>query len=172
MSESAIRRLELGRLEDISTERLALVADVVGLEPSLRLYPTGAPLRDAPQLALLGRFRPRLHDSLVWRTEVTLPIEGDLRSWDAVISTAHDWVPVDAEARLSDLQALERRTNLKARDSGAQRVILLVADTRTNRMALKASPDAWRAGFPVDTRTALRLLGKGELARQSALIVL
>ncbi|HEY3522255.1 MAG TPA: hypothetical protein VGK63_01010, partial [Candidatus Limnocylindrales bacterium] len=171
-SRSAVERLELGQLRNVSFARLALVADAVGLEPNLKLYPTGAPLRDMPQLKLLGRFRPRLHTSLGWRTEVGLPADGDLRAWDGVITLGRDWVPVEAETRLSDLQALERRLNLKMRDGGASRVILLVAESRTNRAALGGAPEAWRAGFPIGTRAALAALGRGKLPATSALVVL
>ena len=44
---------------------------------------------------------------------------------------------VEAETRLDDLQALERRVRLKQRDLGVRRVILLVADTRHNRAVLR-----------------------------------
>ncbi|HEU4572497.1 MAG TPA: helix-turn-helix domain-containing protein, partial [Candidatus Limnocylindrales bacterium] len=148
VSESAIRRMERGDVASLTMERLYLVADAVGLRPSLKLYPTGAPLRDAGHVALLERLRERLHSSLVWRTEVPLRGEGELRAWDAVIRALREWIPVDAETRLGDLQALERRTNLKMRDGGSTRVILLVADTRTNRAALRGAPGAWRVAFP------------------------
>lgn len=171
-SRSAVERLELGALRNVSLERLAAVADAVGVEVSLKLYPTGAPLRDAPQQRLLGRFRTRLHPSLGWRTEVGLPNDGDLRAWDAVIRNGPDWVPVEAETRLSDLQALERRLNLKLRDGRASRVMLLVAESRTNRAVIGGAPEAWRAAFPIGTRAALAALGRGELPAASALIVL
>jgi hypothetical protein len=45
-------------------------------------------------------------------------------------------VYVDAETRIRDVQALERRTALKRRDTGTDRVILLIADTRSNRAIL------------------------------------
>jgi transcriptional regulator with XRE-family HTH domain len=171
-SKSAVARLELGQVEDVSFARPAAIADAVGLEPSLKLYPTGAPLRDARQIALLGRFRQRLHPSLGWRTEVGLPIEGDPRAWDAVITKGRDWLPVEAETRLLDLQALERRLNLKLRDGGADAVILLVAESRTNRAALRSAPEAWRAAFPVGARAALAAVGRGELPARGAWIVL
>jgi hypothetical protein len=43
---------------------------------------------------------------------------------------------VDAETRLRDIQALQRRTALKQRDTATTRAILLVADTRANRSIL------------------------------------
>jgi transcriptional regulator with XRE-family HTH domain len=170
--ESAVRRLELGQLREVSMERLALVADAVGLEPSLRLYPTGAPMRDAAHLALLERLRGRLHPSFRWRAEVPLPGANELRAWDGGVWLGRDWVPVEAETRIGDLQALERRTNLKMRDGGVQSVILLVADTRNNRAAIRSASAAWLSAFPIATRLALRELAGGRLPEASALIVL
>jgi transcriptional regulator with XRE-family HTH domain len=172
VSESAIYRLELGRLSDVSVERLALVAASLGLDTSIRLYPGGSPLRDAAHAALLERLRARLHRALTWRTEVPLGVAGDLRSWDAVITRGRDSRAVEAETRLTDLQALERRVNLKLRDGAAEQVILLVADTRNNRAALRSAPKAWTAAFPVGTRAALHALAAGSLPEASALIVL
>lgn len=45
---------------------------------------------------------------------------------------------MDAETRIRDVQALERRTSLKGRDTGTDRVILLIADTRSNRAILSS----------------------------------
>lgn len=172
VSESALRRLELGRLQDITVARLAVAADAVGLNLALKLYPGSDPLRDAPHNALLERLHLRIHPSLGWQREVPLPADRDLRSWDVVIAHPPEWRPVEAETRLGDFQALDRRINLKMRDGGAEHVILLVADTRTNRAALGAAPEAWTAAFPTRTRAALAALGVGKLPEGSALIVL
>jgi hypothetical protein len=107
-----------------------------------------------------------------WRVEVPVSDADDGRACDAVLTRASTWTPVEAETRLSDLQALERRLNLKVGNAGANGLILLVADTRHNRTALRAAPEAWRAGFPVGTRAALQSLAEGRLPAESALIVL
>lgn len=73
---------------------------------------------------------------LSWRTETPIPIVGDLRAWDASIDGPGWTVFVDAETRIRDVQALERRTALKRRDTATDRVILLIADTRSNRAIL------------------------------------
>jgi transcriptional regulator with XRE-family HTH domain len=170
--ESAVRRLELGLLRELNVARLALVADAVGLEPSIRLYPGGDPLRDAAQNALLERLRLRVSRSLTWRREVPLPGDRDQRSWDAVITKPPLSRPVDAETRLRDFQALERRLNLKMRDGNVDSIILLVADSRNNRAALRSAPEAWKAAFPISSRQALTDVGAGRLPDASALIVL
>ncbi|HEU4571820.1 MAG TPA: helix-turn-helix transcriptional regulator [Candidatus Limnocylindrales bacterium] len=172
ISASAWSRIERGTSTTLDLERFAVVADAVGLDASLRLFPTGAPLRDAGHAALLERFRRELHPTLSWRTEVPLGLERDIRAWDAVIRRGSEWVPVEAETRLDDLQALERRINLKLRDGGAEFVILLVAESRTNRAVLKAASAAWSSAYPIGTRSALRSLRAGELPAGNALIVL
>src|SRR5439155_1077959 len=97
-----------GRLEHralgASPEGSAVARDI-----RMHAYPAGDPIRDAGQQRLLDRFRARLHTGLAVRTEVPLPIESDLRAWDAVVRGA-DWRrPAEAETVLDDIQALERR---------------------------------------------------------------
>jgi hypothetical protein len=133
---------------------------VVGLDVRIRAYPAGDPIRDAGQQRLLARLRARLHPSLRWSTEVPLSIEGDLRAWDAVIRQDRWRIVVEAETVLHDLQALERKLALKLRDGGEERLILLVADTKRNRRALAAAPDAF-ADLSAGTRTILAAMSIG-----------
>ena len=63
---------------------------------------------------------------------------GDIRAWDASIGGPGWTVFIDAETRIRDVQALQRRTALKRRDTGTERVILLIADTRANRTVLRS----------------------------------
>lgn len=164
-------RFERGELDRISIADLGAWCAVVGLDLALRCYPAGDPLRDRAQLALLERLRARLHASLRWSTEVALPIEGDLRAWDAVIR-GRDWRrPVEAETVLDDLQALERRLALKRRDGGEDHLILLVADTARNRRALAAAPGSF-ADLPLRTRAILAALGRGDEPGGSRIVIL
>jgi hypothetical protein len=149
----------------------AAIGAAVGLDVRLRAYPAGDPIRDAGQQRLLERLRTRINRGLRWRTEVTLPIEGDLRAWDATIS-GPDWtLPVEAETVIDDIQALERRLGRKQRDGGADHLLLLVADTRRNRRAVTAAP-ASLLGFDRDARAILRALGEGHAPGTSALVIL
>jgi transcriptional regulator with XRE-family HTH domain len=137
-SRAEISRIELGRAPMVPLHRLAAIAAVLGLDLSVRLYPVGQPLRDKAQLALLDRLRRLLPETVAWRSEVPVPIGGDRRAWDASISGSGWTAYVDAETRLRDIQALQRRTALKQRDTGTARVILLLADSRANRSILAA----------------------------------
>ncbi len=89
-----------------------------------------------------------------------IPIPGDLRSADGfAIGPGFDAV-VEAETRLGDIQAVERRLHAKQRDLGATRAILLVADTRHNREVVKQVPGL-RALFPISARACLAALAMG-----------
>ena len=90
------------------------------------------------------------------------------------IPTGHDRIlaAVEAETRPVDVQALDRKLALKERDGGADRVILLLADTRHNR-ALVAGPGAsLRHRFPLDGRRALELLAAGVDPGMNALVLI
>ena len=154
LSHSAIGRMERGLVQRITVDRLGLVAAVLGMDLRIGLFPTGSPIRDAAHLALIKRLRARVPTSLRWRTEVPVPIDGDLRSADVVIDGESVDAMVEAETRLDDLQAMERRIYLKQRDFGIRRVILLVADTRHNRAVLDAHPELLDR-FPISTRACL-----------------
>lgn len=171
VSRSAIDRMESHRADSVDLVLLASMAAAVGLDVRLKAWPAGDPIRDAGQQRLLERLRARLDPGLVWQTEVGLPIEGDLRAWDAVIGAAAWRRPIEAETVLDDLQAAERRLTLKQRDAGEDHAILLVADTRRNRRALDSAPAAFGA-FSRDARATLRALAEGRDPGISAIVLL
>lgn len=171
LSHSAIGRMERGAVQRITVDRLALVASVLGMDLRIGLFPTGTPVRDAAHLALISRLRSRVPTSLRWRTEVPIPIAGDLRSADVVIDGRSVDAMVEAETRLGDLQAMERRVYLKQRDLGVRRVILLVADTRHNRAVLEAHPELLDR-FPISTRACLSALREGRDPGGNAIVLL
>jgi transcriptional regulator with XRE-family HTH domain len=171
ISGSAAGRIESGITKRVDVGTLAAIAAAVGLDLRLRAYAAGDAIRDAGQARLLGRLRALLHASLGWGTEVVLPVEWDPRAWDVMIRGA-DWcLAVEAETVLDDLQALERRLNLKRRDGGVDHVILLVADPRRNRRALASAPAAF-TDLRVSPRNVLRALREGRDPGTSAVIVL
>ena len=98
-------------------------------------------------------------------------MEGDLRAWDAMIRGV-DWRrPAEAETVVDDIQALERRLALKVRDDDVDGVILVIADTRRNRLALAAAPSSFSA-FDRNARRVLSALAIGRDPGGSSLILL
>jgi transcriptional regulator with XRE-family HTH domain len=171
LSGSEVGRIERGLIRGVTIEQMCLLLAALGLELSARAFPAGQPIRDAAHAALLGRFRSRLHRSLAWRIEVPLPIPGDRRAWDAVVR-GDSWVlGVEAETRPRDLQALQRRLALKARDGGVDAVVLLLRDTRHNRGLVRESADL-AAAYPVPGRRVIELLGAGTAPPGDGIVLL
>jgi hypothetical protein len=151
---------------------VAQLLSCVGLDLSARTYPVGGGLRDRGQTRLLERLRAIVPPRATWRTEVAVGDRGDLRAWDAVIGLPGHSIGVDAETRLRDFQAVVRRVMLKQRDSRIDRVLLLVADTRGNRAALREVSSASRANFPVAGGSAMAAIRRGEDPGGNAIVVL
>lgn len=170
-SHQQLLRFEHGDADRLSIRDVGAWCATVGLELVLRAFPAGDPIRDAGQQRLLDRLRPNLHASLRSRTEVALPIPGDLRAWDMLIEGSGWRIAIEAETVLDDLQALERRLHRKQRDGGIEVVIILVADTRRNRRAIEAAPASF-ADFSRDARAALRALRAGAHPERSTIVFL
>jgi hypothetical protein len=136
------------------------------------VFAGGEPLRDAPQLKVLGRLQERLPQEAGWATEVPLPNPGDQRAWDAVIRVVDVRIGVEAETRGRDSQSLQRKLALKRRDGGVDHVILLMADTRHNRSFLRAAGMGLTQDFPIPGRIALARLEAGQDPGGSAIILL
>lgn len=175
MSASEVSRIERG-LVPLDVVTASTLLSGVGKELSVRAYPAGPPVRDAGHTALLGRLRSALVPGLELRTEVPLPIPGDQRAWDAMIvcgGCRPPWrMPVEAESRPRDWQALDRRIALKMRDGAVEAVLLVLADTRHNRLFVRLHAEAIAATFPVAGRDAMAALADGRHPGGSALVLL
>lgn len=172
MSRSQYSRIERGLSPGISIDLAVRLFAVLGQDLSVRTYPAGDPIRDVAHAALLERLHRRCHPSFSWRTEVPLPIPGDLRAWDATALCPACRIGVEAETRLRDVQALDRRLALKERDGGMDRLVLLVLDSRSNRDVVRSHGDILAVRFPVPGPRALELLGAGVDPGGNALILL
>jgi transcriptional regulator with XRE-family HTH domain len=176
---ASISRFRVGRIErheerGVPAQVLIRMADAVGLDMPLRLFPGSDPIRDAGQVRLLVRLQARLGPAWSWQQEVPLPIPGDRRAWDAVGThmITRLSIHVEAETRLGDVQALLRRVSLKRRDGQARRLVLLVSDTRNNRDVIRAAAGPILGAFPGDARRALSLLDQGLAPGPDVLLVL
>jgi transcriptional regulator with XRE-family HTH domain len=160
-SKSKVSRIERGLSTRITLRDVVLVAAVVGLRPSLRFYPTLRPLRDVRQIDLLAGLSRRMHASWTHRHEVPMPNAGDLRAADQVSTIPGCRLMVEAYVRLADYQAQVRSARQKQRDLGADRLLILVADTQANRRAVQAVGAELRHSFPVAVRPMLAALAAG-----------
>jgi transcriptional regulator with XRE-family HTH domain len=171
-SHSHVSRLEQGLLAQAGLGDLARHGAAVGLRLSARFYPTGAGLRDAAQLDLLRRFRSRVGSRWSWQLEAPLNIPGDLRAFDALLRNGQAKIAVEAITRLRDAQAQVRAANLKRRDGGVDRLVLLVKKSDTNRRALVTAGDLLTSSFPLRTRAVLTALSQGEDPGDDGIVLL
>lgn len=176
---ASISRFRVGRIEsnqelEVPAAVLIRLADALGLDLPMRTFAAGDPVRDAGQIRLLDRFEKRLGNGWSWKREVPLPILGDKRAWDSEGTHAETMLRIDAEAetRLGDAQALSRRVAVKRRDGQADRLVLVVADTRHNRDVLRAASAHFAGAFPADPRRAIPLLCAGIDPGADVLLVL
>ena len=156
---------------------LARAGAVVGLDVRIRAYPGGDPdsgTRHRPGCWCIGTD---------WRRPCASATRSPCRS---SATSAHgmrasrDWSTRRAVAtprgrsrtRVTDVQSLVRRLQLKVRDGGEDRVLLVVADTHHNHAVVRGSRPTFDAQFPVDARTALADLSAGRCPRGSALVFL
>lgn len=171
LSDVQVSRVARGLAPSLTIVQASELLASVGQELSVRSFPTGQPLRDRGHLALLERLRARLHRTLGWRMEVPVMGSPDLRAWDAMILGTSWRRPVEAETRLGDVQALGRRLALKQRDGGEDVLVLLIADTRHNRIVLRSIGSLMVEQFPLPGRRALELLAAGVDPSQSSMIL-
>lgn len=162
IAHSHLSRIERGLVPNVSLALLARIAAILGLRLFLRAYPEDRPVRDAAHARLIRRFVGRLDPGLRWRGEVPLPLPGDPRAWDGALDGTGVVTRAEFETRLHDGQALLRRIELKRRDDpSVERVILVLADTRSNRIALRALGAALTSRFPLDGEAILAALAEG-----------
>ena len=155
-SDAWISWTESGANASLSIVDASRMLACVGLDLSVRAYPAGRGIRDEAQLALIARLKSLVMPRWEWRTEVPIPLPGDLRAWDVVLRGPAVTIGVEAESRLRDIQALGRRVMLKLRDSGLDRVVIVGAATRTNRTSLRALGDSLRSNYPDSITSSAR----------------
>jgi transcriptional regulator with XRE-family HTH domain len=157
-SIARISRVERATVPALSFREAVRHAAAVGLRLWVRAFPTIRRLLDEPQLALLGRLRERVGDLWSWALEVPMPRPGDLRAADAVLSIPGCSIHIEAITRLADVQFQLRQAQVKRRDLGADRLMILVAATSTNREAVHAAGGLLRDALPLGTRQTLAAL--------------
>jgi transcriptional regulator with XRE-family HTH domain len=176
ISGPQISRIERGLVPTCSIVQLARIGAVVGLDVRMRSYPGSDALRDAGQVRVIERLRPKVHARVSIRLEAPLPIVGDRRAWDIWLGDLVDelgrrrGMPAEVETRIGDAQAQMRRLTLKMRDAEVEHVLLVVADTPANRRAVAAAWTVLGGMFPISARKALAALAAGRYPGGSSLI--
>lgn len=164
-SHSRVGRVERGALRDISLVQVVRHGAVVGLRLHARFYPAGGGLRDEAQVALLDSLRQRAGKAWYWRLEAPIGLPGDLRAFDALLTSRTDprvRVAVEAITRLRDVQAQLRAATIKQQDGGVPRLAVVVKASNANRRALRSAGDLIAIGLPAATRIVLTKLAAGE----------
>lgn len=172
MSHAQLGRIERDELPTVSLDQLARGCAAVGLRLVARAEVGAGPAVDSGQLAMLERVRRLLPTLPPLATEVPFPNHGDPRAWDAMVRLERRRVAFEAESRLRDAQALDRRCQTKMRDGAADVLILLVNDTAHNRTFLAEHREALRSTFPLDGRQVLHALRAGKAPAQNGLLVI
>ena len=172
VSQAEISRRERGRARQMVGEKLAIHAAAVGLKVSVKLWPTAGGIRDAAQARYVAAFATRV--GRLWTVTLEAPIQvaGDLRAVDVLLARGGIRIAVEVITRVTDLQAVVRAAQLKARDIGATRLILVVAGTHANRRELSAAQSNLIAGFDLDSRRLLAQLAAGRDPGRDGIIVL
>lgn len=75
VSSSWVSRIGRGVAEEAGLQLVTVLAAVVSLDPSVRAYAGGQPLRDEAHRQLLARIRALLPPDAPWQTEVPLHAE-------------------------------------------------------------------------------------------------
>ncbi|CAN5584892.1 hypothetical protein BH23CHL7_BH23CHL7_16310 [soil metagenome] len=167
---STLSLIERGLSPRLTLLHGAVIAAVLGLEFSVKLYPAGMPVRDVGHLRLLARFRRVVSSSWRWLHEIGVAIDGDPRAWDALL-VGPVRIAIEAETHIHDVQALLRRISLKLRDSNVDWVVLVVADTRHNRAALAMASEEFASAFPCPRRKLMLALREGTDPRASGVLL-
>ena len=161
-----LSRVEQGSLANVGIADLTRHGAALGLRLSARFYPVGGGLRDAAQIDLLRRLRARIGAGArwSWQLEAPIPIPGDLRAFDALLTSRDGAIRVAVEAitRLRDAQAQLREATRKQRDGGATRLVILLKASHHNREALSGAAELLATAFPLSTRATLKALEAGE----------
>jgi transcriptional regulator with XRE-family HTH domain len=150
---------------------LGMWGSVVGLDVRLHAYRAGSPMRDAGQLRVVERARREIGEKWTWRTEVpvtTHPL--DRRAIDAVIRRGEIRIGLEVITRLTDVQAQVRSATLKQAAAGLDGMILVLADTHHNRLAVRDAAATLDPAFPLRSREAMADLRAGRRPTGNAVI--
>lgn len=158
-------RVELGD-PHLGLETMCAVADAVGLDLVLRVYPGNQPgLRDTGQLMLAEQLVVQAHAA--WQPQIELPIGTHGESIDVALFGAEEIIDAEIERMAADYQNQFRRADRKRAMLAAQhrrpvQLVLVVEDTRRNRAALAPHLALIKTALPAGSREVLGSLRSGQ----------
>lgn len=159
-SGSTISRREAARSRAIDLGDVMRHGAVVGLVLRADLLPLGSPLRDAGQIRVLNRLQPNVAPPFRWSLEWPVRPD-DLRAFDAVAIAPGCRIALEVWSRARDVQAQARSSMRKQIDGRMDRLILVFADTWTNRRAVRDAGEALLRSFPLTSRRVVAALRSG-----------
>jgi hypothetical protein len=165
LSGDKVWKIEHERLPTLSIVEACVLSAVLGLDFSGRTFPNGAPLRDAGQALRLVALLAEVGRPLNYATDVPLPRREDareLRAWDAIIAGGGERTAIELESRVTDMQATTRRHNQKRADDPVDHFLLVLADTKYNRLVMGEFTLLWGDMPRLRTDTVKRLLRAGK----------
>lgn len=173
VSWSTLNRIELGD-PGVSVSTMCVVAEAVGLDLVLRVYPGATPnLRDTGQLDIANQIAGQA--ALPWRPAIEMQVGPHGEAIDVVVFGPHEIWSVEIERMATDFQAQFRRADRK-REMLADghrrpvRLVMVVEDTRRNRRAVEPHVELIRRVFPAGSREVLRSLRSGAALGKDGLL--
>lgn len=172
VSESKLARWERGMPPSPDFKEAAVLMQILGHKLVITWYPVGGALRDQGHAALVSTLLEKVPATVPRQVEAPMPLGGDLRAWDVLLHLGGVRCGVAVETRLRDWQALYRREQQKARDSGVNRLLFVLLDSHANRAAVADAGRAIRDALPLDGRTIWPALRSGRDPGRNGLVFL
>lgn len=164
IADSTWRRVERGA-PGASVATLCAMTDAVGLDFVAQIYPGRGPrLRDTGQLELAHVVSAMVSDAVTVSMEVPAGDHGE--AIDMVLWRPDEILAIEIERLMLDAQAQLRRLNLKrewlaARHRRPVRQVVIVEDTRRNRMALDPHLSLLRTTLSAGSREVFSAIRSG-----------
>lgn len=173
ISESELSRMERGAAPRVTFYAFSRAAGAAGAEIWFQSYPGGEPVRDIAHVRMSDAFRALLGPGMLLRAEVPIGDPRDLRAWDmTIVDVTGATCGVEFETRFLDAQDQLRRLHRKMADGGLDRVLLVIADTRANRAAVRATAGLLATMFVIQDPAVLDALAAGRVPPRDAVILL
>jgi transcriptional regulator with XRE-family HTH domain len=173
VARSTVERAEAGAAS-LGVDAVGAILAAVGIDLSIRAFPSERfRVRDSRHAAAVERLRSLA--SPAWRARAEVAAGEHGRSADLVLFGADALVHIEVELRLTDIQAQLRNAQRK-RESLARstdrpvRLVIAVADTRSNREAFRPHATLMRSQLPTGSREVMRAIRTAQLLADDGLL--